>query len=471
MMRFYWADYRRPVMLPNPSVIVANKEPSELLELRMRLERSDYAVREVHSERDLLASLVEPADAVVLDDRVPESGALWLLGEISRRWPDTLVLLTSAAPSPEAPTRINPSAFHYTHRRGDFDAVLKAVDRALQARKSDPPPEPNALPFDVLIGRAQPMTDVKQTLRRIASAPPSSVLLTGESGTGKDLAAKLIHYNGERATNPFVTLSCTGLSETLLGSELFGHEAGAVPGAAQARRGLLEVANGGTIVLDAIGDLPQGLQGKLLRFLEERSFRRIGGVADIHVDVRVIAMSSRDLELAVERGSFRVDLYYRLSVLRVLMPALRDRAEDVPAMVEHFVDRFRRELRSNVGRVTPKALEMLSAYPWPGNVRELGAAVERAVAATPAGALDVAAFQRLALPGTFNEEFRLPPGGVCFEDLERDLVIQALERTGGNQTRAATLLGMNRDQIRYRIQKFGLERFAPRRDSSRPPQP
>ena len=457
-------------MLTNASVVVANKEPTERFELRSRLERSDCEVREATNERDLLASLVQPADAVVLDDRIPESGALWLLGEIARRWPDTLVLLTSvAATGATRPERINPSAYHYTHQRGDFDSVLHVVDRALEARKSEPPAAQGGLSFEACVGRSESIADVRRTLRRVAAAPPSSVLLTGEPGTGKEFAAKLIHFNSERSTSPYLSLSCAGLPEQLLASALFGHEVGAVPGASQSRRGLLEAANGGTLVLDAIGDLPFALQAKLLRFLEERSFRRVGGIADIHVDVRIIAVTSRDLEVAVERGSFRVDLYYRLSVLQVVMPALRDRSEDVAALVEHYVDRYRRELRSNVGRVTPKALEMLAAYPWPGNVRELQNAVERAVAAAGTGPLDVASFQRLALPGTFNEDFRLPPGGVCFEDLERDLVIQALERTGGNQTRAATLLGMNRDQIRYRIQKFGLERFSPRRESSRPP--
>jgi two-component system response regulator AtoC len=284
------------------------------------------------------------------------------------------------------------------------------------------------------------------------------VLLTGESGTGKDLAAKVVHYASSRAAKPFMNITCSALPESLLESELFGHERGAFTGADRQKRGLLESAEGGTVFLDEIGEMATGLQAKLLRFLEEKSFKRVGGAVDVKVDVRVIAATNRNLEEEVRAGRFREDLYYRLNVLPIALPPLRERAEDIPTLVHFYVDTFNTEFKKRITGLTPEAMAKLQSYRWPGNVRELKNAVERAMLLAEGDVLDVDLFPLSTAPsGKLTEGIALPKEGINLEELERSLVVQALEQSGWNQTRAAALLGLNRDQIRYRIEKFKLE--------------
>jgi transcriptional regulator with PAS, ATPase and Fis domain len=287
------------------------------------------------------------------------------------------------------------------------------------------------------------------------------VLLTGESGTGKDLAAKVLHYSSDRATKPFMNITCSALPEALLESELFGHERGAFTGADRQKRGLFELADGGTVFLDEIGEMVPGLQAKLLRVLEEKTFKRVGGAADIRVDVRVVAATNRHLEDEVRQGRFREDLYYRLNVLPIALPPLRARPKDIPLLVNYYVDTYNHEFRKKVRGVEPDAMTRLQAYGWPGNVRELRNAVERAMLFAES---DVLGLEHFAMTGSaasrLTERVDLPAQGIDLEQLERSLVVQALERSGWNQTKAATLLGLNRDQIRYRIEKFKLERAA-----------
>jgi transcriptional regulator with PAS, ATPase and Fis domain len=301
------------------------------------------------------------------------------------------------------------------------------------------------------------MAAAKQLLTRIAVSRASTVLLTGETGTGKDLAAKAIHYNSDRAGRPFVNITCSALPEQLLESELFGHERGAFTDARQQKRGLFETADGGTVFLDEIGEMTPGLQAKLLRFLEEKTFKRVGGLADIHVDVRVIAATHRNLEDQVTAGRFREDLFYRLQVMPVTLPPLRERRGDIPLLVDYYIDKYNREFRKRVRGVSSEALALLEAYRWPGNVRELRNAIERAMLLTDRDQLEAEDFSSLSRSAVASA-FRLPPDGVNLDEVERQLVVQALERTGGNQTQAGHLLGINRDQVRYRIEKFALSR-------------
>jgi transcriptional regulator with PAS, ATPase and Fis domain len=285
------------------------------------------------------------------------------------------------------------------------------------------------------------------------------VLLTGESGTGKDLAAKVIHFNSDRAAKSFMNITCSALPEALLESELFGHEKGAFTDARQQKTGLLESAEGGTVFLDEIGEMVPALQAKLLRFLEEKAFKRVGGAADIRVDVRVIAATNRDLEDAVKQGKFREDLYYRLNVMQIQLPPLREHANDVQQLIGYYVDQFNREFRKQVRGVTPEAMELLRGYRWPGNIRELRNAVERAMLLADGEWLAPEHFpMSVARRNGGGRSFELPDEGINLETVERTLVVQALERTGWNQTKAAALLGLNRDQIRYRVEKFGLEK-------------
>jgi transcriptional regulator with GAF, ATPase, and Fis domain len=289
---------------------------------------------------------------------------------------------------------------------------------------------------------------------RVAKSPASTVLLTGETGTGKDLAAKAIHYNSDRAGRAFLNITCSALPEQLLESELFGHERGAFTDARQQKRGLFETADGGTIFLDEIGEMTPGLQAKLLRFLEDKSFKRVGGLADIRVDVRVVAATNRDLEKEVKSGKFREDLFYRLQVMPIVLPPLRERRGDVVLLAGYYIDRFNREFRKKIRGLTPAAAALLEQYQWPGNVRELRNAIERAMLLVDRDHLEPADF---SLTRTLTPvEFMLPAEGVNLDEVERQLLVQALERSHGNQTHAAQLLGINRDQVRYRIEKFGL---------------
>jgi transcriptional regulator with PAS, ATPase and Fis domain len=330
---------------------------------------------------------------------------------------------------------------------------LRREVRALRATQAQP------YSLDRIVGDSAVMAGVRAFLQKIASSPASTVLLTGESGTGKDLAAKVIHYASERASRPFMNITCSALPETLLESELFGHERGAFTGADRQKRGLLESADGGTVFLDEIGEMVPLLQAKLLRFLEEKSFRRVGGNVDLRVDVRIIAATNRNLETEVRQGKFREDLYYRLNVVPIVLPSLRERREDIPLLINYYVDSYNSEFRKRIKRVSPEAMERLKAYPWPGNVRELRNVVERAMLLVEGDELGAAQFPITeARTARLTEAVELPAGGVDLEQLERSLVVQALDRTSWNQTRAASLLGLNRDQIRYRIEKFKLER-------------
>jgi len=285
------------------------------------------------------------------------------------------------------------------------------------------------------------------------------VLIEGETGTGKELVAKAIHYHSERS-GPFVALNCSAIPNELLESELFGYERGAFTDAKTQKKGLLEVAQGGSLFLDEIGDMSGALQAKLLRVLEERRFRRLGGIRDVSVDVRVIAATNRDLRAAAEAASFRKDLYYRLQVVTLTLPPLRQRREDVALLARHFLEHFGREFKKSPPRLSPEAEQLLVRYDWPGNVRELRNVIERVMILEDTDEV---------LPGHLPAEigradpapadrspFQLPSGGVVMEEVERDLVRQALEAAGGNQTRSARLLGLTRDELRYRVKKFGL---------------
>ena len=328
----------------------------------------------------------------------------------------------------------------------------------LRSQVPDAAPSTRADPLAALIGESAAMRGLKTLCRKIAESPTSTVLLRGESGTGKNLLAYALHLQSQRARGPFQNITCSALPESLLESELFGHEKGAFTDAKQQRRGLLHLADGGTAFLDEIGDLSPALQVKLLRFLEERVFRRIGGGADIRVDARILAATHRDLEAAVTEGAFREDLYYRLSVLPVVVPPLREREGDVALLAQHFVGGFNREYRKSVRGISPAGVALLESHPWPGNVRELRNVIERAMLLAEGDA--IAAGDLVLLPARRRRRdagrFELPVEGIDLAALERDLLEQALARTGGNRTRAAGLLGISRDQLRYRVGKFGL---------------
>jgi DNA-binding NtrC family response regulator len=403
----------------------------------------------------------EGVDLILLDFRLPDSDGLAVLKRVKELYPDTLVILMTAYSTIDnAVEAIKLGAFHYINKPFNVDEVALLVEKALETShlrrevKALRTSTGREFSFDAIVGNSSAMQTVKALLKRVAVSPASTVLLTGETGTGKDLAAKAIHYNSDRAARAFVNITCSALPEQLLESELFGHERGAFTDARQQKRGLLEMGDGGTVFLDEIGEMTPALQAKLLRFLEEKTFKRVGGLHDIRVDVRVIAATNRELEQSVREGKFREDLFYRLQVMPILLPALRERRGDIPLLATYYVDRYNREFKKKVRGISADALRLLEGHRWPGNIRELRNAIERAMLLIDHEWIEPEdlAMSRAEAPA----QFRLPPEGVSLEDVERQLVMQALQRAGGNQTHAGQLLGINRDQVRYRIEKFGL---------------
>ena len=445
------------------TILIADDERLIRWSLCQRLSAEGYGTLEAESGRQTLARFDDTVDLVLLDYRLGDTDGLRVLEALRRRDPDVLVIVLTAYSNVETAVAVmQQGAYHYVTKPFNLDEVSLLVGKALETtrlrrelrtiRASQRAP----YSLDRIIGNSTAVADVKKLLGKIASSPASTVLLTGESGTGKDLAAKVIHYASARATRPFMNITCSALTETLLESQLFGHERGAFTDAKQQKRGLLESADGGTVFLDEIGEMALPLQSKLLRFLEEKTFKRVGGAADISVDVRIIAATNQDLEAKARDGTFREDLLYRLDVLPVKLPPLRDRAGDIPVLARFFADGFSREFRKRGQEIAPEAIEALQRHAWPGNVRELRNAVERAVLLSEGSRLTERDFPMLRPGSELPTGVTLPPAGTNLEAIERDLVVQALERTGWNQTRAARLLGLNRDQIRYRIDKFAL---------------
>jgi len=454
--------------MKTPTILVVDDEPLIRFALNDRLTADGYRVVEAETAAEALARSREGVDLVLLDYKLPDGDGLSVLKQIKERDPNTLVILLTAHQSVElAVEAMKQGAYHYANKPFNLDEISILVAKALETtelrREVKSLRESQAQPysFDRIVGEGPSVTAVKALLKKVAGSPASTVLLTGESGTGKDLAAKVLHYNSARASKPFMNITCSALPEALMESELFGHERGAFTGADRQKRGLFETADGGTVFLDEIGEMVPGLQAKLLRFLEEKTFKRVGGAVDIKVDVRVVAATNRNLQEEVKHGKFREDLFYRLNVLPIALPPLRDRADDIPRLVAFYIDVYNTEFKKKVRGVTPDAMEQIKRHPWPGNIRELRNAIERAMLLSDGTMLDVNDFSAGgAVAVRLGDAVELPAGGLDLEQLERSLVVQALERTGWNQTKAAALLGLNRDQIRYRVEKFQLERSA-----------
>ena len=434
------------------------------------------------SEAMLVVS-AEPIDLVLCDVRMPGISGLELVRQIHDVDADLPCIVMTGYDSVEhSVDALRAGAFWYLHKpfEGSLDVVRRLVEQAIEHRRlrTENRLLQNQLRsryrFDNVVGQSASLRAVLDLVDKVADSD-STVLITGESGTGKELIARAIHYNSRRAERVMVSLNCGAIPEELLESELFGHVKGAFTNAVAHREGRFAAADGGTIFLDEIGDMSPNLQVKLLRVLQERSFEPVGSSKPIRVDVRVIAATNQNLENAIRRGAFREDLFYRLNVIPIEVPPLRERKEDLPLLVQHFLDRLNSEKARKVEGISAAALDRMLEHDWPGNVRELENLVERMVVLRGEGVLDVSDLPAQFRRGAASSDATMPnlgPGGVDFNDVidrvETKLILQALDKTGWNKNQAARLLGLNRTTLIEKIKKKGLESQAPVADPAAP---
>jgi two-component system response regulator PilR (NtrC family) len=454
-------------------ILVVDDEQSLREVLSIMLKRAGYVVTSVADGEEAIEHLnKEIFDLVITDLRMPKVDGMEVLKAVKSASPETVVLvITAFATADSAVEAMKQGAYDYLTKPFQVDEVQLIIRNALEKRRLT---TENMLlkremasqsSFAQLVGQSEAMQKVFDVVRKVADSK-SNVLICGESGTGKELVARAIHYNSARSSMPFVAVNCSAVPETLLESELFGHMKGSFTGAISNKAGLFEVANGGTIFLDEIGDTTPTIQVKLLRVIQEREFRRVGGSQDVKVDVRIVAATNKDLEKAVADGSFREDLYYRLDVIPIRLPPLRLRSGDIPLLVNHFLERFSKESGKPMPVLSAEAMHVLLGQEWRGNVRELENLIERVVAFSTGGLVTDADVRGwLHRPVAPQEQQGVPldltDDGVDLEGLingiEKDLLFKALERSKWVKKKAARLLRLNTRSFRYRLEKYAIK--------------
>jgi len=436
--------------------------------LEQNLKKQGYEVVTAGSGEDALRLVrEEQPDLVLLDIQLPGISGIDVLEKIKDHDEDIIVIMVTANSGLEnAVNAMRLGAYDYISKPFNLDELSIVVRKALETSdlkqevvrlrtetKKNGPPN--------IIGESRQIRYLMEVLEKVARSEASTVLVQGESGTGKELVAKWIHYSSNRAEKPFIAINCAAVPATLLESELFGHEKGAFTDAKATKKGLFELADGGTVFLDEIGDMEMGMQAKLLRFLEDRSFRRIGGSRVFTVDVRIISATNKDLQKSIEEKTFRNKLYYRLQVIPIFLPSLRERKEDIIPLATHFIALYNKDCNKKVQGIAGMAERMMTDYSWPGNVRELKNVIERAIIL---GNDETLLLEHLPLEivakaspqsGAPVSSFRLPPEGIDIEEVEKELIRQALEITEWNQSKAAKKLNLGIDAFRYRMKKFG----------------
>jgi DNA-binding NtrC family response regulator len=455
-----------------PSVLIVEDEPKMRRLLELNLVEEGYVVRTATDAETALKMLsAEPVNVILTDVKLPGMTGLEFLRAAKRANAATPVIVMTAYGTVEsAVDAMKAGANDYILKPFSMEEIKLVIRKELDVHRLRE--ENRSLRealgqryrFENIVAHSAKMQEVLAAVERVA-ATNATVLLGGESGVGKDLIARALHQHSRRAQGPFVKINCTAIPENLLESELFGYEKGAFTGAVAAKAGKFELADQGTIFLDEIGDMPGALQAKLLRVLQEREFEHLGGTKTLKVDVRIIAATNQDLRAALEQGTFREDLYYRLNVVPISIPPLREHKEDIPYLVDHFVARFSGESQKPVSGITPAALKRLMEFHWPGNVRELENIIERAVVMAAGTQIDVGDIH-LDTPPASSEQRPpqlsaddknpwLPPGRTL-EQFEDDIIREAVRRAGGNKSQAARLLGLSRNALRYRLSKLGL---------------
>ena len=461
------------------SILVVDDEQSMRIFLTNILLKENYSVVTASSGAEAVNRVTcDEPDVVLLDLRLPDMDGMTVLEKIKKALPAVpVIIITAHGGVQSAVEAMKKGAYHYLTKPFKVDELLIMIERALDReilrreishlRKQ----QQKEHQTECIVGVSPAMQKVHEMIERITESDATNVLIYGESGTGKQLVANAIHYKSRRASKPFVEVNCASIPDTLMESELFGFERGAFTDAREKKTGLLEEADGGTFFFDEIGDMSLHLQAKLLKFLDTKTFRRVGGTKLIQVDVRIIAATNQDLPQAVEKKRFRADLYYRLDVATLRLPSLRERKEDVPLLAEHLTQQSTRKLGKKIESISPEALKILAEYDWPGNVRELENVIERAAILSEDGVIRASHIPMDLMRGSvvtsggamgpgFDLEGLSLGNGKSLKDIvqgiERTLISDALQRCGGNQVQAAKLLGITRDILRYRMKQFEL---------------
>ncbi len=464
-------------------ILVADDEPNLRRVLKAQLTRDGYEVHAVEDGQAALATLEEHhVDVIITDLKMPNLDGMELLKQVTEKFPGLpVIMITAHGTVDTAVEALKLGAFDYVTKPFDRAELKHVIEKATRTREitgkhvAAPPAEPGRFR---IIGQSKPMMQVYDVIERVADTP-STVLITGESGTGKELIARALHDNSSRASKPYIPVHCAAIPPNLIESELFGYEKGAFTGAVTSKPGRFELADKGTLFLDEIGEIPLNMQVKLLRALQEQEFERVGGIKTLSVDVRVVAATNRDLKKEIEEGRFREDLYYRLNVVHVHLPPLRERTSDVPLLLEHFVKRFNERLKRSVQGFTSGALELLEKHPWRGNIRELENVVERCMLFCDGDQIDVdhlpteireatsiatSVGESLLGDERTAEAVTSPDSNVGLKDavkeatakLEKELIVRALAQTGGNVTHTARLLKISRKSLQTKMKELGL---------------
>ncbi|HET98121.1 MAG TPA: sigma-54-dependent Fis family transcriptional regulator [Desulfurivibrio alkaliphilus] len=458
------------------TVLVIDDEPNYLIILGELLRDEHYEVFTAASGEEALNIIHRSdLDLIITDMRMPGMDGLALLKTVKAQHPDLpMIMITAFGEVDKAVEAMRNGAFNYLAKPFNNDELLVSVRKAIEHYEIIR--ENTRLRAEIsqqtsyanMVGKSRRMREIYSLIDKVAPAP-TSVLITGESGTGKELVARAIHNRSPREKGPFISINCAGLPETLLESELFGHEKGAFTGAVALRKGRFELADHGTLLLDEVGEMPLPLQAKLLRVLQERTFERVGGSSTLKVDVRIIAATNKDLKEEVDLGNFREDLYYRLNVVHIHLPPLRERQDDIPILASHFVNKFAKALERPRLQITPETIRLLGTMPWEGNVRELENTIERAAVLCAGDLITPDDVQPDSVSGQespgWGEELEIeqliPPNAPLPEVLnaiEKKLVANALKKSDNVQTRAAESLGITKSLLQYKMKKFGLHR-------------
>jgi DNA-binding NtrC family response regulator len=445
------------------TILVVEDEEKLRRVVELQLKGAGFEVDQAGNVEDAMR-LADRADVILTDLRLPGVSGLELLANLRRQDSHTPVIVMTAFGSIEtAVEAMKAGAVDFLPKPFSLDHLMTVVNKALELRTlRDENRELRAelsqrYEFDNIVGRSESMREIFSTITRVAPTR-ATVLLCGESGVGKDMIARAIHHHSPRADRPFVKINCTALPENLMESELFGYEKGAFTGANVAKPGKFEQADTGTVFLDEIGDVPASVQVKLLRILQEREFERLGSNKVKHIDVRVLAATNVDLRAALEQGTFREDLYYRLNVLPINIPPLRDRKEDIPYLAGHFVKKLGKDLGSPVQSISDAAMQRLLEYHWPGNVRELENVLERSMVLANGAVLEAGDVKLDMAPAArFTVADNFLPEGTTLDQYEQSIIREALKRANGNKSQAARMLGLTRNALRYRLSQMGLE--------------